>query len=291
MDPDLQEAARAIARVAATPPPPSRVFHPLIPGPGGLQAAAIDGSHAVLVDNGAIWAVAVRAACVTWPGPRTQPPTRIHATTPAAAQGLLDDAFAVVGLEAPRASSAEAWAEALRSLAEFNAIQQAVMRPGTVLVDGALRGLPRHAQAMADRIEAAAHPHTVVIGVSKRSAIEADGVPLAAWLQRNGPAGCWAVDVAAGSYVARLHDRAQHAFRIDAPDLAAVARLLPSCRDAAYVGYPYPLAVAHNAVALTGTEVADLRGRLSNEVRKAGGAGAAGLMQDFHDVLDRNVPR
>jgi hypothetical protein len=159
-----------------------------------------------------------------------------------------------------------------------------------LLVDGALRGLPPHAQAMADRIVAAAGARKlVVLAVAKRSGLEHEGVPLVPLLRRHAPAGCWATEVQPGTFVAHLHPRAATPFRVDAPDIGAVARLAPLCRDAAYPGYPYPLAAAHNAVAITAAQTADLKASLDAAVRRHGGS-AAGLLADFHDVLDRNVP-
>lgn len=293
VDLDLQRAAKAIARHGATPPRRDWTFAPLKGAPNGLPTVAVDGSHAVLADNGAVWAVAIRAAAVTWPGPRPATPIRIHAGTPGEAHAMLEAAYAASGLEAPRVASAEAWVEALRSLAETEVSLAAIAaRPnGQILVDGAIHGLPRHAQALADLILASAGRHGVeILAVAKRSALEGDGTPLVTMLQRTGPAGCWAVDLGGGTFVARLHARADHAFRVDAPGLESVGRLLPMCRDAAYVGYPYALAVAHNQVAITATETADLRARLQGAVRAAGGRAVA-AMSDFHEVLDRNVPR
>lgn len=286
----------SLASTSARAQLPGVRFVPL-PEPRGPPepCVAVDGSHAVLVDNGAFWVVATRAAAVTWPGPPPveQEPT-VSATTPDAAQERLDAAYASWGLEAPAARSAEAFAQGLRSLQEAEAAVRAISSlpaGGLLLVDGALSSLPPGPQAMADRILAAAASTSVTaLGVSKRSALSRDGVALVPAIEAQSPTGAWAVEVGPGTFVARLHAASQHAFRIDAPDLAAVARLLPFCRDAVYTGYPYPLALAHNAIALTNAHARDLRTRLREEVRRAGGAVAGELLKDFHETLDRNVP-
>ena len=238
--------------------------------------------------------VATRVAAVTWPGPSIlEPEPHVTATTPQAAQENLEAAYVAWGLEAPRARSAEAFAEALRGLEEAKcAVQAAEALPpgGLLLVDGALSGLPPGPQALADRILAAAkRAGAVAIGVAKRSTLEQGGLPLATALQQSGPPGTWAVEVQDGVFVARLHARSRHAFRIDASEFAKVARLLPLCRDAVYTGYPYPLALAHNAVALTHAHARELARRLWVEVRRVGGPEAAALLADFHEVLDRNT--
>jgi hypothetical protein len=88
--------------------------------------------------------------------------------------------------------------------------------------------------------------------------------------------------------MARLHPRSRHTFRIDGTP-EDCARLVPLARDAVYVGYPYPLAKAHNAVALTAAHIAELRAHLEAELRRQG-KGATLLADDFHAVLDRSVP-
>jgi hypothetical protein len=263
---------------------------PREPGP----VAAVDGSRAILVDNGSVWVAATRATVVAWPGPpQAEAAPRIHATAAVQAQERLDSAYARHGLEAPAPRSADAWADALCSLEEFESTLQAteqVPSGSLMLVDGSLAGLPRHAQMLADRLlEAAKRRGVCLVGVAKRSGLDRDGIALVPHLLRNGPAQPWAVQVQEEVHIARLHRAAAHAFRVDGP-LEGIERLLPLCRDVVYAGYPYPLAVAHNRVALTASHVRDLKSRLAGQARRAGGAQAMALLADFHDTLDRNVP-
>jgi len=268
-------------------------FEPLQPSEPG-PVVAVDGSHAVLVDNGSTWVVAYRATAVAWPGPAPLPvEPEVVGATPEEAQGLLDRAYAAWGLEPPRVAGADSFAAALRALAEAQAAVQAagsLPRGGLLLVDGALLGLPPAAQALADRILNAGRLHGVrVVGIAKRSGISRDGTALVPALSRLGPAGAWAVEVEPGVFVARLHPSSPFAFRVDG-SRADLGRLLPLSRDAVYVGYPYPLAVAHNAVALTAGTVSDLKERLRTAAARLGGAEAVARLADFHETLDRNVP-
>jgi hypothetical protein len=291
----LREAAEAIANAAA-PSSASvvRQFHPLPPPPTAGPCWAVDGSHAILVDNGALWVVATRVAAVAWPGPRRIPADpALHVARPDQAEAQVEKIAARFGVEAPQVRSAEAFAAFVRAAAEAEVAIQAARQAGAgglLLVDGALRGLPPVPQALADRVvEAAARAGAAVVGVSKRSAVADEDGPLVQRLQESGPAGRWAIELEPGVFVARLHPRARHAFRIDAPDLAALARVAAFCDDAVYTGYPYPLALAHNAVAITGQETRDLAARLADEVRRVGGAEAAAALRDFHEVLDTNL--
>lgn len=301
----LEAAAHLLAKRAARPPQPVE-FRPIRtpqapqPSAGASQpppCLAVDGSSAVLVDNGAAWVVAFRAAAVAWPGPaEPEPAPQVVATLPSEAQATIDQAFARLGLEGPAVRSADAFAEALRGAMELEATLAAVAQapPGALLlVDGALHGLPPTAAAMAARVvEAARAAGLPVAGVAKRSGIEGSGLPLIPALlaeaEARGVAGPWSVEAEPGIHVAKLHRAARHAFRIDA-DAAVLPLLAALANDAAYTGYPYPLALAHNRVALTGAHVRDLKARLDLELRRKGAA-AAGLASDFHAVLDANVP-
>ncbi|MEA3202871.1 MAG: NurA domain [Thermoplasmata archaeon] len=255
------------------------------PGP----VAAVDGSHAVLADTGAVWVVATRAAAIRWPGPQAEVQPELHAAPVDEAQDQASAAYIAQGLDPPRVATAVAWAEAWRALRELAAARHAIATapPGSlVLVDGALTGLPPGPQQMADQLRALATGHGIqLVGVAKRSALHD-----VASLHAAGPSGPWRVEVEPGVHVAKLHSLAPHAFRVDAQDPAAIDALVPLARDAVYVGYPYPLAVAHNQVALTGGAVAELKARLAMAARAEGGPAAVRLLADFHETLDRNVP-
>lgn len=271
----VRHAARPLANLPEFQPLPAPV-HP--PGP----VVAVDGSHAVLVDNGAVWVVAHRASALAWPGPAHPVPPVVAAATP-------EEAARIAGRPL---ASAEAFAAALRERAELGALGRAIASaaPGAlVLADGALHGLPPDAQADADAARRlAASRGVALVAVAKRTTLERDGVPLVPALHAQGPAGTWAAAVADGVFVARLHAAAPCAFRVDAACVADMARLVPLARDAAYVGYPYPLAKVHNQVAFTAGAVAELRAGLERALRQAG-PDAMRAVADFHDTLDRNV--
>ena len=278
-------AVEALARQAARPLVHLPAFQPLPahpPAAAAPAAVAVDGSHAVLVDNGATWVVAHRASALAWPGPA-------HPVKPTVTAASPDEAAHIVGRPV---ASAEAFAVALRERAEHGAARAAIEAApagSLVLVDGALHGLPGEQQDAANALRQLAFRRGVtLVGVSKRAGLERDGAPLVAALHAQGPAGTWAAAVGDGVFVARLHAAAPCAFRVDAPDVAALARLVPFARDAAYVGYPYPLAKVHNQVAFTAGAVGELKAGLERALRRAGPA-AMRVVADFHDTLDRNV--
>lgn len=278
-------AVEALARHAARPLSWRPDFQPLVAMatvPDDRAVVAVDGSHAVLADNGAVWVVAHRASALTWPGPSVPVDPIVTAATP-------DDAARILGRPV---ASAEAFGAALRERAEAAALRAAIVAasPGAlILADGALVGLPPDAQGEMDAARhEAAKRGVALVGVSKRSGIERDGVALVPALHAAGPAGRWTVPVSPGVWVARLHGAASCAFRVDADTPADVGRLVPLARDAAYAGYPYPLAKVHNQVAFTAGAIAELKAGLERALRKSGGAALAAVA-DFHDTLDRNV--
>ena len=75
-----------------------------------------------------------------------------------------------------------------------------------------------------------------------------------------------------------------------APAGAVLGRLAALARDPAFVGYPYPLARAHQAARVTGYAVADVRRAFRDALGTAGMSpdDVEVLFQDFHVVLNRS---
>jgi hypothetical protein len=95
-------------------------------------------------------------------------------------------------------------------------------------------------------------------------------------------------------FVAHLAPTASHAFRVDAargpvgPEVV-LARLAGLSDDPAFVGYPYPLARAHQAARVTGYDVVDVRRSFRDALSRGGMRqdDVELLFQDFHEVLNR----
>ena len=96
-------------------------------------------------------------------------------------------------------------------------------------------------------------------------------------------------------FVAHLAPTAPYAFRVDVARGAAepgaiLGRLAGLSRDPAFVGYPYPLARAHQAARVTGYAVADLRRAFRATLARQGLSDddVEVLFQDFHEILNRS---
>ena len=95
-------------------------------------------------------------------------------------------------------------------------------------------------------------------------------------------------------FVAHLAPTAAYAFRVDvargpASPEQVLGRLASLSDDPAFVGYPYPLARAHQAARVTGYDVADVRRSFREALTRGGMAedDVELLFQDFHEVLNR----
>ncbi len=96
-------------------------------------------------------------------------------------------------------------------------------------------------------------------------------------------------------FVVHLASTASHAFRVDVargpaePD-EVLARLAGLADDPAFVGYPYPLARAHQAARVTGYQVVDVRREFRDALSRHGMGedDIEVLFQDFHEVLNRS---
>jgi hypothetical protein len=96
-------------------------------------------------------------------------------------------------------------------------------------------------------------------------------------------------------FVAHLAVTAPHAFRVDiarseGDPREVLARLAGCSTDAAFVGYPYPLARAHRAARVSGYAVADLRRSFRDALSRRGMSedDIETMFQDFHEVLNRS---
>jgi hypothetical protein len=261
-------SGRLVAEEEARPRPLSRARRP----PEDLWA--VDGGQATVADARCLRVVVTRVARVRVLGGSSvveeQGPLEAHLV------GVGQDPFGLEslsqrGLELPARTPVDA--DLLREAGEWAVLRRTVEEadPGAlVLVDGDLFPDPRvpEEQAAAVVQEASAR-RVMVAGVTKHSSLCRSGVPLVASLEAIaerdpalGPAARWWAPVARSRpgaslevqvAVARLDPAARFAFRVDLPagvDAAAVLEGLAAMSDdAAFPGYPYPLAAADRLAA------------------------------------------
>jgi hypothetical protein len=180
-----------------------------------------------------------------------------------------------------------------------------------VLVDGSLHGGP----LVPPQVVRTVHQEAVEREVSLAGVVKAStlfwgrNAPLVTLLKRRGDRELgpvpWAARISTDPkfgrlyvgeiYVAHLAPTAPHAFRVDVArgptePQEVLERLVGASGDSAFVGYPYPLARAHQAARVSGYAVADLRRSFREALGRHGLSDdhVEVLFQDFHEILNRS---
>jgi hypothetical protein len=279
---------------------------------------AIDGGSCVLADGRSFQVVGHRAARVRFEDGVTtvveRPSLIVHAVSNEQMDRLARAALTeLCGAEPERLPELPRPVDALREWSEWSEVARTVdeARQGDlVLVDGSLHGGPLVPQGVVQRVHRRAVDRGVALaGVVKASTLYwGRNAPLVGLLKRRGdretPSSRWAARISTDPkfgrlyvgdiFVAHLAPTAPFAFRIDvarAPLQAndVLGRLAALADDPAFVGYPYPLARAHQAARVTGYDVVDLRRAFRDALSGRGMAedDIQVLFQDFHEVLNR----
>jgi hypothetical protein len=279
---------------------------------------AVDGGSCIVADGRSFQVVAHRAARVRFEGGATaaveRPALVVHGVSNDEMDRLARVALTeLCGAEPERLPELPRPVDALREWSEWAEVARTVDEANAgdlVLVDGSLHGGPLVPQAVVQRV----HRRAVERGIALAGVVKAStlywgrNAPLVGLLKRRGDrearASRWAARISTDPkfgrlyvgdiFVAHLAPTAPFAFRIDvarAPldAMHVLGRLATLADDPAFVGYPYPLARAHQAARVTGYDVVDLR-RAFRDALSVQGMGEADievLFQDFHEVLNR----
>ena len=279
---------------------------------------AVDGGSCTAADGRSFQVAAYRAARVRFAGGRTtdveRPQLDVRAVSPEVMERLARQTLTdLCGSEPERLPDLPRPVDALREWAEWREVGRTIREadPGDlVLVDGSLHGGPLVPQEVVRRVHEEALARRVSLaGVVKSSTLFwGRNAPLVTLLKRRGDRELgdarWAARISTDPvfgrlyvgdiFVAHLAPTATYAFRVDvargpAPAGEVLSRLASLSDDPAFVGYPYPLARAHQAARVTGYDVADIR-RAFREALLRGGMAEDDvelLFQDFHEVLNR----
>lgn len=279
---------------------------------------AVDGGSCIVADGRSFQVAAFRAARVRFTRGQTatveRPPLIVRAVEPEemerSARAILTD---LCGAEPERLPDLPRPVDALREWAEWAEVARTVRaadRGDLVLVDGSLHGGPLVPQIVVQRV----HEQALARGVSLAGVVKAStlywgrNAPLVTLLKRRGDrevgSSRWAARISTDPvfgrlyvgdiFVAHLAPTASHAFRVDVArgrglGPSVLGRLAAVADDPAFVGYPYPLARAHQAARVTGYDVVDIRRAFREALSRRGMVedDVELLFQDFHEVLNR----
>jgi hypothetical protein len=280
---------------------------------------AVDGGSCVLADGRSFQVAAYRAARVRFAGGVTDlvesPPLEVRALSRDEMSRIHRHQLEVMDAPLPESTpDIPRPVDFLRECREWTEVRRTVReaeRGDVVLVDGSLHGGPFIPSGFVRAVHQEAVDRGVILaGVVKASTLFwGRNAPLVTLLKRRGDRELgpvpWAARISTDPAFARLYvgeilvahlaPTAPHAFRVDVarsaePPEGALARLAGASLDPAFVGYPYPLARAHQAARVSGYAVADLR-RGFREALSRHGLGEDDietLFQDFHEVLNRS---
>lgn len=290
----------------------------LAPGDPGT-VWAIDGGSSVVADGRSFQVVVYRAARVRFRGGRTDlvesPPLSMRATSSDSMARIAREALTELLGQAPeQLPEPTRPVDALREWSEWRVVKATIEQAEAgdlVLVDGSLHGGPMVPPA----VVAGVHRTAVDRGVSLAGVVKAStlywgrNAPLVTLLKRRGDRELgpvpWVTRISTDPvfgrlypgeiFVAHLASTAPHAFRVDvargpAEPHEVLARLAGLADDPAFVGYPYPLARAHQAARVTGYQVVDVRREFRDALSRHGmhEGDIEVLFQDFHEVLNRS---
>ena len=279
---------------------------------------AVDGGSCLVADGRSFSVAAHRVARVRFFGGVTElvesPALQVNAVSGERLARLAREALADLGEDPERLPDLPRPVDALREWAEWREVRRTVAEAGPgelVLVDGSLHGGSLVPPAVVRRVhEEAVARDVVMAGVVKASTLYwGRHAPLVTLLKRRGDREVgprrWAARISTDTVFARLYvgeifvahlaPTAAYAFRIDvargpAQPADVLGRLAGLAGDPAFVGYPYPLARAHQAARITGYAVVDVRRAFRDALARAGMTGddIEVLFDDFHLVLNRS---
>ncbi len=280
---------------------------------------AVDGGSCLVADARSFQVAAFRVARVRFAGGATDvvesPALEIRAVSRHEVADLAREALReLTGEEPEQLPELTRPVDALRGWAEWKATIRTIdeAAPGDlVLVDGSLHGGPLVPPEVVRRAHATAVGRGVhLAGVVKASTLFwGRNAPLVTLLKRRadrevGPSR-WAARISTDPvfgrlyvgeiFIAHLAPTAAHAFRVDVArgpgePGEVLSRLAGLAGDPAFVGYPYPLARAHQAARVTGYAVADVRRAFREALTREGmhEDDIEVLFQDFHEILNRS---
>ena len=257
-----------------------------------VETWAVDGGQSLVADARCLQVYATRSSRVCWSGPAGGAVVEEALPMRVWLLGMGESGAARRALDAPVAPDCFVDVNLLREWGEWSAAAGCVAeaQPGSlVLVDGDLSPDWRIATDWLPGIfDVAADRGVSMLGVTKHTSLSWGGAPVLGVLERMaadefGPRALWWARIARTSpsvgpgvqvLVACLDPDARFAFRVDVPgDVppeAALSSLSAVCDDAAFPGYPYPLAAADRLASCPPWVRDEVWSRIDEEFDRAG---------------------
>jgi hypothetical protein len=289
------------------------------------RVGAVDGGSATVVKGRSFLIVVYRSASVIFQNGKRIRQKNLPLSLEIISQaGISEKYFSayrdLTGEEPSGAPGIEKMLDRLRLFSEWKLAQELLdeLNQGDMLlIDGSLKASIAPPYNFFMQITQKAKEKGVhLVGVSKTSTLYwGDRSPLIPAVVKIGERFCphckWFCQISADElrtkspsyfgtiYVAKLKASSDFAFRVDVNrfdqvDPNVVFSFLSNLSgDPAFLGYPYPLAAAHNLARITAVEVEDIRYRLQSKALEKGISTADWdlLFTDFHEVLNADLNR
>jgi hypothetical protein len=294
---------------------------PEIPFDG--KGAAVDGGSATVLKTRSFLIGIYRAGYVIFQqGKRVEEkflPLRMEVITiENSAEKYLKAYSELVGQAPNEVPEIEKILDRLRLFAEWGLVRELLKKlekGDMILVDGSLRAsiVPPY-ELLLDVTQEAKDKNICLVGVTKTSTLYwGKKSPLIPMVVKTSEKFCpkskWFcrlsdVDLALKNpnwfgtiYVSKLKASSDYAFRVDINrlDQTEPGRIFSwisyLSSDPAFLGYPYPLAAAHNRARIMGSEIEDIKYRLQTKALEKGISSADWdlLFRDFHEVLNADL--
>jgi hypothetical protein len=289
------------------------------------KVGAVDGGSATIVKGRSFLIGIHRTGSVIFHnGKRIEqqtPPLSLEIISQAGSSGMYSSAYRdLTGEEPSEAPGIDKILDRLRLFSEWRLVQvllDELSQGDMLLIDGSLKAsiAPPH-NLLLKITQKAKEKGVHLVGVTKTSTLYwGDRSPLIPAVVKIGERFCpnskWFCQISADQlhtkspsyfgtiYVAKLKASSDFAFRVDVNrfdqiDPNVVFSFLSNLSsDPAFLGYPYPLAQAHNLARITTGEVEDIRYRLQSKALEKGISTADWdlLFTDFHEVLNADLNR
>jgi hypothetical protein len=289
------------------------------------KVAAVDGGAATVLKGRSFLVGVYRAGAVVYQQrnrvDQKTMPLRLEIISQAELPRMYTSAYRnLVGEEPSESPGMDKMLDRLRLFSEWRLAQKVLdeLESGDMLlIDGSLKAsiAPPHS-FMAEFTRRAQDKDIHLVGVTKTSTLYwGDKSPLIPAVMRIGERFCpnskWFCRISDENlhivsssyfgriYVAKLKASSDFAFRtdvnrIDPVDPGLIFSVLSYfSSDPAFLGYPYPLAAAHNLSRIVLSEVEDIRHKLQSKAFERGVSSSDWdlLFSDFHEVLNADLNR
>lgn len=297
-------------------------FKTFTPSSETFKLAAVDGGSQRVLNGGSFIVGAYRAGALIFHGDKLvtremAPNVKIRSISFGNRKEIYSEVFQNLIGELPNDYPRELMLllQRLRTFEEWSVAQTLIDQLDAgdiILVDGSLKASINKQDILFQRImDQTTKKGIHFVGISKRSTLRFNHAPLLRFVRQRGEElfgnhQTWYCEIPdekghsqlfGKRYIVKFHPKTAFVFRTDINRFDDVepselfGKIAKYCSDAAYLGYPYPLAHIHNQVVINRAHSEDISYRLEAIAIEHGISNYNwdDLFRNFHDILDKNI--